>query len=34
MVDANPKVLEDEAKFIDMTDSAPGVYRITMVHQA
>jgi hypothetical protein len=33
MVDANPKVLEDEARFIDMTDSAPGVYRITTVHQ-
>ncbi|MEU2351252.1 EthD domain-containing protein [Modestobacter sp. NPDC049651] len=33
MVGANPKVLEDEARFIDMTDSAPGVYRITTVHE-
>lgn len=34
MVDADAKVLEDEARFIDMTDSVPGVYRITTVHQA
>ncbi|WP_369137964.1 EthD domain-containing protein [Modestobacter versicolor] len=34
MVGANPKVLADEARFIDMTDSVPGVYRVTTVHQA
>lgn len=34
MVGANPKLLEDEARFIDMTDSAPGVYRVVRVHPA
>ncbi|MGY1643110.1 EthD domain-containing protein [Geodermatophilus sp. SYSU D00703] len=34
MVNARPEVLEDERRFIDMTDSAPGVYRVTAVHQA
>jgi hypothetical protein len=34
MVNANPRVLEDERRFIDMTDSAPGVYRITTVRHS